>query len=278
MIESTRETLPAKQSRRTAGLVLLGIGAVLALFAIAYTIFAMVSRSRSDELVATLPPDDRGGFSAPTPVSTVSDPESLVPRFASLYPGSQVNPRYWDDPRWAGIEPFAGPDLPEGYEPTLRPGFGLRPGTSSPAMRIRIPAIGLDEVVEELQLVVDESGTRYEQPVNIVGHIIGTPDPGENGAGWYFGHQSNFGSSEGAVFERLPDVFDLFRNDPVYVYLDTENDSFAYRVIGTDVEDRETLTIVPTDTATVTLVTSWPPLVFDQRFLVFAELVGMKRG
>ena len=143
---------------------------------------------------------------------------------------------------------------------------------------MRIPDIGLDEAVEQLELITDEEVSRYEQPVDIVGHIRGTASPGENGAGWYFGHQSNFGSSEGAVFEKLPDVFDLFRNDPVYVYIDTETESFAYQVVGTGVEDREDLRLVPSDLSTITLVTSWPPLVFNQRFLVFAELVGMKRS
>ncbi len=252
----------------------------MVLSAVGYAIFAGISRGNSDDLEATLSPDDRqAGFEAPTP-EPPDDPQdeiNLVNRFASLYPGSQVNPRYWSDPQWAGSEPFSGPGLPDGYETTLRPGFGLRPGSTDLPVRMRIPDIGMDETVEQLGLVVDEAISRYEQPINIIGHIQGTANPGENGAGWYFGHQSNFGSSEGAVFEKLPDIFDLFRKDPVFVFIDTEDESYAYRVFGTGVEDREDLRIVPSDNSTVTLVTSWPPLVFDQRFLVFAELVGMKR-
>lgn len=256
---------------------MLAFGAVMALSAIGYAAFAGFSRSQAGDFEATLPPADRQtGFVAPTPV--IEDDATLIGRFASLYPGEQVNPRYWDNPDWAGSEPFRGPDLPEGYEATLRPGFGLPPGASTLPLRIRIPDIGLNEVVEELDIVIDDGKTHYEQPVNIVGHIRGTANPGENGAGWYFGHQSNFGSSEGAVFEKLPDVFDLFRNDPVFVYIDTESSSYAYRVIGTGVEDREDLRLTPSELSTITLVTSWPPLVFDQRFLVFAELVGIKRS
>ncbi len=252
----------------------------MVLSAAGYAIFAGISRGQSDDFEATLAPDDRQvGFVAPTPVppDATGDTSAIVKRFASLYPGSQINPRYWSAPAWAGSEPFSGPGLPDDYETTLRPGFGLPPGSTDLPVRMRIPDIGMDEVVEELDLIIGEGTTHYEQPVNIVGHIRGTANPGENGAGWYFGHQSNFGSSEGAVFERLPDIFDLFRNDPVFVYIDTEDASYAYRVIGTGVEDREDLTLVPTDPSTVTLVTSWPPLVFDQRFLVFAELVGIRR-
>lgn len=262
-------------------MMMLAVGAVLTVAAISYAAFAGFSRSQSDGLAATISPSDRQAeFVAPTPIIPVESQGDglLVGQFANLYPGSQVNPRYWNNPAWAGSEPFSGPNLPDGYEPTLRPGFGLPSGASDLPLQIRIPDIGLDETVEELELIVDEGATHYEQPINIVGHIRGTGNPGENGAGWYFGHQSNFGSSEGAVFEKLPDVFDLFRNDPVFVYIDTETSSFAYRVIGTDVEDREDLSLIATDPSTVTLVTSWPPLVFDQRFLVFAELVGIKRG
>lgn len=255
---------------------MLAIGVVFIVAAAGYAAFAGFSRSQSNDLAATITPAERQtGFVAPT--AEVPD-AILVNQFASLYPGGQVNPKYWSDPDWAGSEPFSGPGLPAGYETTLRPGFGLPPGASDLPIRMRIPAIGMDEIVEELDLVLDEDVTRYEQPIDIVGHIRGTANPGENGAGWFFGHQSNFGSSEGAVFKRLPDVFDLFRKDPVFVYIDTETASYAYRVIGTGVEDREDLRLVPTDLATVTLVTSWPPLVFDQRFLVFAELVGINRS
>lgn len=159
--------------------------------------------------------------------------------------------------------------------PTLRPGFGIGCGASSVPMRIRIPDIGLDEPVSELRLVSSENSSRYEQPVNVVVHIDNTANPGENGQGWYFGHQSNFGSYEGAVFRRLPDILDLIKNDPVFVYIDTSATSYAYQVTGTGVEDREDLTLADSASATITLVTSWPPLVFDQRFLVFAELVGL---
>lgn len=262
-------------------MVMLAVGAVLTLAAVGYAAFAGFSRSQSDGLTATIAPSDRqADFVAPTPVIPIESQGEglLVGQFASLYPGAQVNPRYWNNPDWAGSEPFSGPNLPAGYEPTLRPGFGLPPGASDLPLQIRIPDIGMNETVEELELIVGEGDTRYEQPINIVGHIRGTANPGENGAGWYFGHQSNFGSSEGAVFEKLPDVFDLFRNDPVFVYIDTETSSYAYRVIGTGVEDREDLSLIASDPSTITLVTSWPPLVFDQRFLVFAELVGINRG
>jgi len=274
----TTDSAPAKKNlllTRAAARAMLALGTVMALFAVGYTIFAIVSRSQSDSLEATLPAGEvENDFVAPT---AVTSNDELVNVFASLYPGSLINPRYWADPNWAGSRPFKGPELPEGYEPTLLPGFGIPAGASTEALRMRIPDIGLDDVVEELNLVTLEDDIRYEQPINIIGHIRGTANPGEYGAGWYFGHQSNFGSSEGAVFQDLPKIFDLFRKDPIYVYVDTETGSFAYRVVGTGVENRATLQIKPSDLATITLVTSWPPLVFDQRFMVFAELVGMKR-
>jgi sortase (surface protein transpeptidase) len=196
----------------------------------------------------------------------------------SLYPGSSINPKYWNDPAWAGPEPFRVPVLPDGYEAVDRPGYGLKNGESSIPIRIRIPDIGLIEAVKQLDLFLYDDGSRYENPDRIVGHIPETANPGENGTGWYFGHQSNFGTDEGAVFARVPEIFNLLSQDPVYVYIDTAIASFAYRVYETKVVPRGDLTLSSAPGSTITLVASWPPFVFDQRFLAVAELVGVKRG
>jgi sortase (surface protein transpeptidase) len=197
-------------------------------------------------------------------------------RYSTIYPGGQTNPRYWDDPVWAGAAPFAGPGLPDGFEPVSADALALSPISGGTATRMRIAAIGLDSPVAPLEIVDLGDSREYETPVNTVGFIPDTAVPGEAASGWYFGHLESFVQREGSVFGRLPEIARLIREDPVDVVLETGNGQFLYRVVSTKQVNQHELAVTGSADSRITLVTCWPPRVYDQRIVVEAELIGYR--
>ncbi len=211
-----------------------------------------------------------------TGVVVTTLPDEISFNFSAVYPADQTNPRFWSNPEFAGTGPYGGSDLPEGFEfvsalDALRGADG-----SNEALRIKIPSIGVDEPVAELRILEEASGLRYEQPVGLVGHIPDTPDPGQIGNGWYFGHLESPILGEGNVFRRLPDIAELIKQDPVNVILETATEAFLYRVTGTTIVPKEDLALTPAPTASITLVASFPSRVFSHRCLVTAELLAAR--
>ena len=203
----------------------------------------------------------------------------LVAGYASVYPGAQIHPMFWDSPLWAGTDPYAynRDDFPDGY---LRlPASYVPPlaGVAARAQRIRIPVIGVDSAVAELQIVDLGDSRSYETPKHVVGHIPGTANPGEAGAGWLFGHLESPIRGEGDVFRRLPKIPEHLKNgDPVYVSIASEDGEYLYQVVSTRVVPQEELGLYDSDGATIILVSCVPRLVYDHRLLVTAKLVGIK--
>ena len=182
----------------------------------------------------------------------------------------------WNDP-WSAVPPStADIELADGFLPVGR--FTLaNVGELPPANRITIPAIELDANVQELEILDLGDSFQYETPDKVVGHIPSTANPGEAGSNWLFGHLQSPLRGEGAVFRDLPKVPELLRNgETVYIVLDGSEGSFLYQVSETDVVHQDDLKLSNTNNATVTLVACWPPLKYDKRILVTAELVGFK--
>ncbi len=205
-------------------------------------------------------------------------PRPDVLDLASVYPANLTNPRYWAEPYWAGAAPFGGPGLPEGFEPVSSRDTNVAAEAGSAAIRMRIPAVGLDSSVAELGLVNVDDQLSYETPDNTVGHIPETARPGEMAQGWYFGHLRSVLQGEGNVFSRLPDIADLIRNDPVDVVLVTDDAEYLYRVVSTDQLHEDDLEITNTPNSSIILVTCWPPNVYDRRIVVHAELIAVRRA
>ena len=235
-----------------------------------------------DRVAPTAAPVAAGDRPAPestiaaTAVVADAQPGEISFNFAAVYPADQTNPRFWSNPEFAGTGPYGGSGLPEGFEfvsalDALRGADG-----KNEALRIKIPSIGVDEPVAELQILEEPSGLRYEQPVGLVGHIPDTPDPGQIGNGWYFGHLESPILGEGNVFRRLPDIAELIKQDPVNVILETATEAFLYRVTGTTIVPKEDLALTPAPTASITLVASFPSRVYSHRFLVTAELLAAR--
>jgi sortase (surface protein transpeptidase) len=268
----TRSGGRAPLLRRVLSLVAIVAGASILTFAGMYTYWRMRSGSDSGRFnVETT--DDQIGIVRPD--RQASGPVSA---YASLYPGGSVNPRYWDNPDWAGPEPFGAPGIPAGFTPVSSRDPVAALAAGNPATRIRIPVIGLDSYVSELQLLDLGDQSSYETPKNTVGHIPETAAPGELNTGWFFGHLESFGTGEGSVFNRLPEIADRLKNDPVDIFIETDDADYMYRVTSTSQVRQEDLALERSDNAQITLCTCWPPRVYDQRVLVHAELIAVRRG
>ena len=130
--------------------------------------------------------------------------------------------------------------------------------------------------MEELEIIDLGNSRSYETPDNAVGHIPGTPNPGEGGNGWFFGHLESPLRGEGNVFRRLPEIEELLRQDPVDIIIENDDGGFLYRVVATTVVHQDDLALYGSDGVGVTLVACVPSRVYDHRLLVTAELIAQR--
>ena len=173
-----------------------------------------------------------------------------------------------------------GTGLPAGFRAVAARGGALARGEGALTTRIAIPLIGVDSAISELAIVDVGDSREYETPKNLVGHIPQSPNPGELGNAWYFGHLESPIRGEGSVFKRLPEIPDLLRDgDDVFVELDAEDGrTYLYKVSRTEVMHEDELRLYGADRAQLTLVACVPRLVYDHRIVVTAELVGVADG
>ena len=204
--------------------------------------------------------------------------------YSALYPAIYIHPKFWAQPLWAGGEPYvynpANPDtaLPDGFRAVSAVDDALRRGDGSQTSRIAIPLIEVDSEIQELEILNLGDSRAYETPKHLVGHIPQSPNPGELGNAWYFGHLESPIKGEGNVFHRLPEIPDLLRDgDDVFVELESfDGRIFLYKTTRTEVMHEDDLKLYGSDTAQLTLVACVPRLVYDHRIVVTAELVGIK--
>ena len=200
-----------------------------------------------------------------------------VSSYAS-FPATQVHPKYWHQPMWAGTDVYAALDTSatDGFIPTAQ--LEIVPKGSNPdALRIAIPAIGVDSKVSELAILDLGDRRRYETPNRVVGHIPGTANPGEQGNGWFFGHLESPVAGEGNVFKRLPDIARMLTNgENVYVSVTNEGGVYLYQVLESRVVHHTDLGWYDSTDATITLVTCANRPHYDYRQVVTATLVGFR--
>lgn len=215
-----------------------------------------------------------------------SDARAPLPpsSYAALYPATQIHPKFWGNPLWADSEPYLyaaanpAPALPPGFRALSATEDALTPGEGAFTTRMTIPAIGVDSDITELAILnIGSANAAYETPAHLVGHIPQSPNPGELGNAWYFGHLESPIRGEGSVFKRLPEIPALLRDgDDVFIQLATQDgNTFLYKVSETEVMHQDDLRMYTADAARITLVACVPRLVYDHRILVTAELVGV---
>ena len=144
------------------------------------------------------------------------------------------------------------------------------------ATRIRIPAIEVDAVVDELRIMKLGDSLAWETPKRVVGHIPRTAKAGAAGQGWYFGHLESPLRGEGNVFARLPEIPILAVDSPIYIFLETADRHYAYQVYVTEVVYEDDIALTDTGSHDITLVTCTPRFYYDHRLLVTAALVGIR--
>lgn len=234
-----------------------------------------LSRNTAQPLPKTLRPV---ALSEPTRGPVQQAPSVFpVSSYDTVYPGFQIHPKYWDQPLWAGPDPY--PHVVTG----LPPGFiavsgetAVSPAGFGATTRIGIPIIGVDSGVKDLEIVDLGNSQAYENPDNVVGHIPETATPGELGNGWFFGHLESPVKGEGNVFRQLPAIPEYLRDgEPVYITLESDAGIHLYRVAATEVVHEDDLRLYDSDNATITLIACVPRLVYDHRLLVTADLVGV---
>ncbi len=231
--------------------------------------------------------DDRESFVSQVPDKDVvlgvlapkGESDSLPsPSLAIFYPAQSVNPKYWASHDTIKDGPFGAPGLPEGFKPIEAKDLQdiLDIASEQVVLRMRIPVIHLDTPVSDLELLDLGDSAQYETPDNVVGFIPETDRPGEGGTGWYFGHLESFGHNEGSVFRGIPNIVDMIKNDPVDVFLSTEDAEYIYRVTQTNQVSAEDLALFESGPETITLCTCWPPKVYTERVLITAQLIAIK--
>lgn len=215
-----------------------------------------------------------------------SAPRAPLPpsSYAALYPATQIHPKFWGNPLWADSEPYLyaaanpAPALPPGFRALSATEDALAPGEGAFTTRMTIPAIGVDSDITELAILnIGSANAAYETPAHLVGHIPQSPNPGELGNAWYFGHLESPIRGEGSVFKRLPEIPALLRDgDDVFIQLATQDgNTYLYKVSETEVMHQDDLRMYTAAAARITLVACVPRLVYDHRILVTAELVGV---
>ena len=94
---------------------------------------------------------------------------------------------------------------------------------------------------------------------------------------WFFGHLESPLKGEGNVFRRLPELANYLRDgEPIFVSIESDLVIHLYQVKSTSVIHKDQLQLYGADKVTISLVSCVPRLVYDHRFVVTAELVGVK--
>ena len=264
------------------------LGAALIVVSGVYIYSGTRSGSDATEFIYSVPEENLGGHLGRAAVAVPPAPltgERPIPLeqkapdvagFAGLYPGNLLNPKYWSEPEWAGSDPFGGPTIPDGFIPVLSTDLFRDFDPSLDATGMRIPAINVNSSVVELAILDLGNQRAYQTPDNTVGHIPQTSSPGQQGSGWFFAHLESYIAGEGSIFRRLPEITELIKQDPVDVFITTDDVEFVYRVTGTSQVHEDDLKLFSADDAQIVLVTCWPSLVYDQRVLVDATLVAYR--
>jgi sortase A len=149
------------------------------------------------------------------------------------------------------------PNLPVGSKPTVAP-MTPRPLIGSPISRLRIPAIGLDQIVVE--------GTDAPRLEMGPGHYRDTPLPGQDGNVGIAGHRTTWGRP----FFRLDDL-----NKGDTIIITTQQGIFVYGVTRLFVVRPEQVSVLQaSNRALLTLTTCTPKYSASNRLIVRAALVS----
>lgn len=240
----------------------IAVGMFLLTAVLAYSIYTLMAKAQLEEL------DYFAGSDTGTTELGDLTPRSLIPSL------------YWTNPRWADVD-RGGPYVEEdGFVSIEGNTESVIDTAFTSPVSIIIPAIDMASEVKALEVVNYGESKGWETPKNIVGHIPTTPNPGEPGNGYFFGHLKSPIRGEGSVFRNLVGIPNLLRNgEHVDVsVLNEEGSTFHYRVVRTEVIEASKFAI-KTEAgpliSKITLVSCVPAYVYSHRLVVTGELFGI---
>ena len=241
---------------------------------------AVVATAVPSANVSRAPSSPVAARTTPAAASDSSDSPD-TPRYTSLdteppSSGGVARPAE-PDPRLAEIEAAVAASIAEVATYFAPTPADLASGGSL-AKRIRIPAIEVDAVVDELRIRQLGDSLAWETPKKVVGHIPATAKAGAAGQGWYFGHLESPLRGEGNVFARLPEIPEIAADSPIFIFLETANRHYAYQVYVTEVVHEDEIALSDSGAHDITLVTCTPRFYYDHRLLVTAALVGIREA
>lgn len=143
--------------------------------------------------------------------------------------------------------------------------------------KLFIPIVDLSADIKSLNITTLNESLSWETPNRIVGYIPITSTPGELNQGWYFGHYETLLTNEGNVFNNLPEIVDLIKNNnKVFVMINAGDYQFLYQTYKTEIVHQDALELTNSKIAEITLVTCVPKYKYDHRLLVTASLIGVR--
>jgi sortase A len=235
---------PRKKAKKDQILLFIEIGAAAGLIGLMGYVGLTLTELNQDASAAQSA--QLAGLPSATPTAILS---------AVVLPGGHTSPNSpgGAQPNYSEVPDYLRPVVEQQFAgPLILP----TPGPSA-AIRIRIPAIGVDAPIVQ--------GDGWEQLKMGVAQRIGTGNPGEQGNIVLSAHDDIYGE----IFRYLNQLQPGDR-----VFLQTLNKEFAYEVLYSDiVEPTDVSAMLPSRDPIVTLISCYPYLVNTQRIVVIARLV-----
>lgn len=262
---------------------LLVFGALLLAGGGAYYAYAAMTKAELDQLNAGLPDRDiqnsLAGVVAPAETEAPDPPPGISPSDIAgqgLPWADPLDVEAWSNPLEYEPRDYREEVLLQGFAP-MDPNQAWSVGSQPAATRIIVPVLGIDSTVNQLAIRDLGDSRAYETPINSVGHIPQSANPGEAGSAWFFGHLESPTIGEGSVFFHLPRIADMIRNgEEVLVITDNGSHQYLYQITSTEVVHQDDMKLYDNEAANIHLVACAPRLTYDHRLIVTGELVGVK--
>lgn len=289
--------------RLAGGIVLIGLGATMAVVATTYFALDVYARSSLDELTvsqadtpltredltrdvpARTPVADSGNTEPVAAISPSPDAGNEPERDTQQETSEEENTgpydeygvlrdysHYRSESQSAPLASSPGSEFQLTQPDELAPTHGLNPRPT----RIIIPSIDLDSRVVDLHLMSEGLQQKWQTASKAVGFHVGSATPGEIGNTVMSGHVNSPFRGEGDIFRRLDNVASLLRlGQIVDIVLEAGDTRYLYRATDTTVLLPEDVDVFrPTDEPTLSLVTCAPATTYSHRFIVNAVLIG----
>jgi len=202
---------------------------------------------------------------------------TLIIGYGSDNFSKHFHPADWGNSRWHKSDHLRDLNLDNLQQPDITIDQLTFLRMSGLATQMRIPTLGLDAPIEQLEIIDIEGVKQYESPKNVVGRIPTDHNSIESISGWYFGHLESPIKSEGNVFHKLPEIPSYLTNgDPIHIHLISEKKEYVYQAFRSEVVHETELKLYDAGLENIVLVTCVNRPYYDHRQVVTAKLVDIR--